>query len=86
MTSYTKILQGEAPCISLDPRNAFSKIDPNIYGGFTEYILLYGSPSTIELPPNIKIGIWEDVYMEVYMILRVLYRTRMDFGRMSLKS
>lgn len=36
MATFTKISETEEPHISIDPRNKTSKIDDNVYAGFTE--------------------------------------------------
>jgi alpha-L-arabinofuranosidase len=44
MTTYTKILDDETPKIVIRPDHKLSKINRNIYGGFTEHIgrCIYG--------------------------------------------
>ena len=37
MTSFTKISDTEKATISIHPSRKISKINPNIYSGFTEY-------------------------------------------------
>lgn len=37
MTSFTKISDTEKATISIHPTRKISKINPNIYAGFTEY-------------------------------------------------
>lgn len=39
MTSFTKISDTEKATISIHPTRKISKINPNIYAGFTEYDL-----------------------------------------------
>jgi alpha-N-arabinofuranosidase len=36
MASFTRIEEGETPCITIHPSNRIAKVDDNIYGGFTE--------------------------------------------------
>ena len=36
MASFTKTAETEESFISVDPRNKISKIDDNVYAGFTE--------------------------------------------------
>jgi len=36
MATFTKISEKEQPSISIDPKHKISKIDDNIYAGFTE--------------------------------------------------
>lgn len=36
MTTYTRIGDDEQPTITVDPEAVISKINDNIYGGFTE--------------------------------------------------
>lgn len=38
MTTFTRIDDGETPVIEVDALKKLSKIDPMIYGGFTEYV------------------------------------------------
>lgn len=44
MATYTKIPEWETPSISVNPRHKLSKINDNIYGGFTEHMgrCIYG--------------------------------------------
>ncbi|RFU31887.1 hypothetical protein B7463_g4494, partial [Scytalidium lignicola] len=44
MTTFTRIHPGETPSINVDISRRLSKIDPNIYGGFTEHMgrCIYG--------------------------------------------
>ncbi|KAF2228185.1 glycoside hydrolase superfamily [Elsinoe ampelina] len=44
MASFTKLAAGEKPSITVDARNKISKIDDNVYGGFTEHMgrCIYG--------------------------------------------
>lgn len=44
MSTYTKLSQGEQPSISVNPAHKLSKINENIYGGFTEHMgrCIYG--------------------------------------------
>jgi alpha-L-arabinofuranosidase len=44
MTTYTKISDEERPSISIDPSLVISKIEDNVYGGFTEHMgrCIYG--------------------------------------------
>jgi hypothetical protein len=37
MATFTRIADDERPSISVDPSAIISKIEDNIYGGFTEY-------------------------------------------------
>lgn len=36
MTTFTKLSNGEKPSVSVYPSHKLSKINDNIYGGFTE--------------------------------------------------
>jgi alpha-N-arabinofuranosidase len=36
MTTFTRIADEETPSIDINVSHRLSKIDPNIYGGFTE--------------------------------------------------
>lgn len=36
MTTFTKLSEQEAPSLSIHPTRKISKINPNIYAGFTE--------------------------------------------------
>ena len=36
MTTFTRIPEDQTPCISIDVSRRLAKINPNIYGGFTE--------------------------------------------------
>ena len=36
MAAYTKIAESDQPVITIDARNKISKIEDNVYGGFTE--------------------------------------------------
>lgn len=38
MATFTKIPDSETPVISVNALNKVSKIDDNVYGGFTEYV------------------------------------------------
>lgn len=40
MTSFTKLSDQDAPVISVHPSRRISKINPNIYAGFTEYAFI----------------------------------------------
>lgn len=40
MTTFTKVADTEIPVIEVDAAKKLSKIDPMIYGGFTEYVRL----------------------------------------------
>jgi hypothetical protein len=40
MTSYTRAAEGEQPTIYTTSEHTISRINPLIYGGFTEYVLL----------------------------------------------
>ncbi|PBP20111.1 glycoside hydrolase family 51 protein [Diplocarpon rosae] len=44
MATFTRIPEGETPSIRVDVNRRLSKIDPNIYGGFTEHMgrCIYG--------------------------------------------
>ena len=44
MTTYTKLAEGEQATISIYPERKLSKINDNIYGGFTEHMgrCIYG--------------------------------------------
>ncbi|KFY50827.1 hypothetical protein V496_09139 [Pseudogymnoascus sp. VKM F-4515 (FW-2607)] len=44
MATFTKIPDGETPCIDVDPSRRVAKIDKNIYGGFLEHMgrCIYG--------------------------------------------
>ena len=44
MTTFTAVAEGVAPSISIDSSREVSKINPNIYGGFTEHMgrCIYG--------------------------------------------
>ncbi|KAE9378574.1 glycoside hydrolase family 51 protein [Stipitochalara longipes BDJ] len=44
MTTFTRIPEDQTPCISIDVSRRLAKINPNIYGGFTEHIgrCIYG--------------------------------------------
>jgi alpha-N-arabinofuranosidase len=44
MTTFTKIPEDQTPCISIDVSRRVAKINPNIYGGFTEYVFIVLSP------------------------------------------
>lgn len=37
MTTFTKLDEQETPVISVHPSRKISKVNPNIYAGFTEY-------------------------------------------------
>lgn len=39
MATFTKLDDQETPVISVHPSRRISKINPNIYAGFTEYAL-----------------------------------------------
>lgn len=41
MATFTKIPDTETPVISINALNKVSKINDNVYGGFTEYALVY---------------------------------------------
>jgi hypothetical protein len=43
MTTYTRAAPGEQPAIYTSPEHIISRIDPLIYGGFTEYVVVVGS-------------------------------------------
>lgn len=43
MATFTKIPDTEEPVVSVDHLNKISKINDNVYGGFTECV--YASPS-----------------------------------------
>lgn len=36
MTSFTRLAESETPVVSFHPSRRISKINPNIYAGFTE--------------------------------------------------
>lgn len=36
MATFTKIPEAETPSISINPQHKISKINDNVYGGFTE--------------------------------------------------
>lgn len=36
MTTFTKLADGDTPVIDVDAGKKLSKIDPMVYGGFTE--------------------------------------------------
>lgn len=38
MTTFTKASGNEAPVIEVNAERKLSKIDPMVYGGFTEYV------------------------------------------------
>jgi alpha-N-arabinofuranosidase len=38
MATFTRLADDERPTISVDPSAVLSKIEDNIYGGFTEYV------------------------------------------------
>jgi hypothetical protein len=38
MTTFTATSDDSKPCITINPLNTLSKIEPNIYAGFTEYV------------------------------------------------
>lgn len=38
MATFTKIPEQETPSIALNPAHKISKINDNVYGGFTEYV------------------------------------------------
>lgn len=40
MATFTKISENDTPSISLNPAHRISKINDNVYGGFTEYVCL----------------------------------------------
>jgi hypothetical protein len=42
MTTYTRTAPGEQPAIYTSPEHIISKINPLIYGGFTEYVVVVG--------------------------------------------
>ncbi|KAJ0135447.1 putative alpha-L-arabinofuranosidase C [Colletotrichum tanaceti] len=44
MATFTKIAEDARPSISLNPSHIISKIDDNVYGGFTEHMgrCIYG--------------------------------------------
>ncbi|OJJ49639.1 hypothetical protein ASPZODRAFT_128133 [Penicilliopsis zonata CBS 506.65] len=44
MTTFTKLSDAETPVVSIDPARRLSKINPNIYSGFTEHMgrCIYG--------------------------------------------
>jgi alpha-N-arabinofuranosidase len=37
MTTFTRIADDETPTITVHPHHKLSKVNDNIYGGFTEY-------------------------------------------------
>jgi hypothetical protein len=45
MTTYTRAASGEQPAIYTSPEHIISRIDPLIYGGFTEYVVVFGRPT-----------------------------------------
>ena len=44
MASFTKIPEAETPSISVNPQHKISKINDNVYGGFTEYVACPAPP------------------------------------------
>lgn len=38
MATFTKIPEADTPTITLNPQHKISKINDNVYGGFTEYV------------------------------------------------
>ena len=38
MATFTKISDSDSPSISIDPRQTISKINDNVYSGFTEFV------------------------------------------------
>jgi alpha-N-arabinofuranosidase len=39
MATFTKIPDSETPVVSVNHLNKIAKINDNVYGGFTEYVL-----------------------------------------------
>jgi hypothetical protein len=40
MATFTKIPDSETPVVSINPLNKIAKINDNVYGGFTEYVVV----------------------------------------------
>ncbi|TLD36933.1 glycoside hydrolase family protein [Venturia nashicola] len=72
MATYTKISESETPSISVNPRHKLSKINDNIYGGFTEHMgrCIYGGIYDPGNPLSDASGFRKDV-IEALQELRV---------------
>lgn len=45
MASFTKSTADQAPLIHVDATKKLSKVNPNTYGGFTEYVAPHHTPA-----------------------------------------
>jgi hypothetical protein len=41
MATFTKISDSETPVVSVNPLNKIAKVNDNVYGGFTEYVVVH---------------------------------------------
>jgi alpha-N-arabinofuranosidase len=48
MTTFTKLSEHETPTISFHPSRRISKLNPNIYAGFAEYVNENRVPEPVE--------------------------------------
>ncbi|KAI9834881.1 MAG: hypothetical protein M1819_002789 [Sarea resinae] len=72
MTTFTRISDSETPSIDVNPLRRLSKINPNIYGGFTEHMgrCIYGGIYDPGSPLSDENGFRKDV-LEALRDLRV---------------
>lgn len=83
MATFTKISEDETPSITVHPTHKISKINNNIYGGFTEYVPRferYCIYHAYRLP-----GTWAGAYTAASTTLEIPCRTRTVFAKMLLK-
>ena len=81
MATFTKIPDTETPVVSVNHLNKIAKMNDNVYGGFTEYILLILS-LTMHHVTNISKGIWEGASTAAFTTLATLYQMRTVSARM----
>ncbi|GAM84523.1 hypothetical protein ANO11243_025190 [Dothideomycetidae sp. 11243] len=71
MATFTKVAEGETPSITVDVRDRISKIEDNVYGGFTEHMgrCIYGGIYDPGNPLSDEQGYRKDV-IEAFKELR----------------
>lgn len=84
MATFTKIPDTETPVISINALNKISKINDNVYGGFTEYAMVYTKLFHILLLIP-QPGTWVVASMEESTTQETDSRTSTDSAKMSLR-
>jgi aspartokinase-like uncharacterized kinase len=81
MATFTKIPDSEIPVVSVNPLNKIAKINDNVYGGFTEYVVVL-IPYHGKQVTDILKDIWAAASTAVSTILATPYRTRTVSAKM----